>query len=682
MLTGVILAGGRSRRMGRDKATLPFKGTPLWQRQARLLRSAGATRVALVLRPDQPLPPGAEKSAVEVLRDLHLNAGPIAGLCSALTAPPLAAWYLVLAVDLPLLQLDWFGWLSGFCDDGIGAIARHAAGFEPLAAIYPAAAGPIVAAHIERGENSLQILAAHLVQAGNLRAVPLPARRRTQLANWNTPADLDPGKSVPATAPSEAANARPPEATNPFRPRTARVNDSHWPTTVTLQKTTAMIANSNCSRRQFLGNSAITALGVAAVGLLASRGQAQQSHAAPVEPLPGLDQLKLTGSPDENYWRKVRSQFNLIGGLTFLNNGTLGPVSRIVSEVHERWDRTLSEDPTNSFRSAELDVVRKQLAGFVNAAPEEVALTRSTTEGMNIFAHGLSWKAGDEVILSTLEHFGATDAYKGLEHRYGTKIKTIELPADPQSVEQIVGAYEQAITANTRVIVISHVAYVSGLVLPIKELADLAHRHGLLISVDGAQSFGVLPLDVQALGVDHYAAPGQKWLLAGTGTGFTYIRKDLQDKVQPLMGFYSAEGRRGGGPPVHPSARRYEQNGQYNIPAALGIGAALDLQLAIGKTNIEARARELATRLRSGLKEIRGAKLWTSVDPRFSANLTTVALEGHPPQDVLKALLDQAGIVVRSVKTDTVNGIRISTHFYNHPEEIDRLLSVLRGLAG
>jgi molybdenum cofactor guanylyltransferase len=196
MLTGVILAGGRSRRMGRDKATLLVAGEPLWQHQTRILRSAGATRVALVLRPDQPSPPGAEKSAVQVLRDVHLNAGPIAGLYSALTAPPLAAWYLVLAVDLPLLQPDWFAWLSGFCDDGIGAIARHDAGFEPLAAIYPAAAGPIVAAHIERGGNSLQILADRLVQAGYLRAVPLPARRRVQLANWNTPADIDLGESA------------------------------------------------------------------------------------------------------------------------------------------------------------------------------------------------------------------------------------------------------------------------------------------------------------------------------------------------------------------------------------------------------------------------------------------------------------------------------------------------------
>jgi molybdopterin-guanine dinucleotide biosynthesis protein A len=144
----------------------------------------------------------------------------------------LAAWYLVLAVDLPHLQADWFGWLSGFCDDGIGAIAKHESGFEPLAAIYPAAAGPIVAEHIERGENSLQHLAEHLVQTENLRAVPLPMRRRAQLANWNTPADIDLGESAPTTSPDEASDALRPAATYPFRPENTQVNGSRWPTAV------------------------------------------------------------------------------------------------------------------------------------------------------------------------------------------------------------------------------------------------------------------------------------------------------------------------------------------------------------------------------------------------------------------------------------------------------------------
>jgi molybdopterin-guanine dinucleotide biosynthesis protein A len=197
-MTGVILAGGRSLRMGRDKATIPLAGEPLWQRQAATLRGAGAAHVNLVLRPEQAPPAVADTSAVRVLRDVLRGAGPIAGLHASLHARPLADWNLVLAVDLPRARSDWFRWLLGFCGEGIGAIVRQGSGYEPLAAIYPAAAGPIVAAQIGRGDYSLQRLAGRLVQTGLLRAIPLPAGARAQLANWNTPADLGFGQPDPA----------------------------------------------------------------------------------------------------------------------------------------------------------------------------------------------------------------------------------------------------------------------------------------------------------------------------------------------------------------------------------------------------------------------------------------------------------------------------------------------------
>jgi molybdopterin-guanine dinucleotide biosynthesis protein A len=193
--------------MGRDKASIFVSGEPLWRRQARVLRKAGATRVALVLRPGQSVPPDTDKLAVQVLRDDHVDSGPIAGLHAAITAPPLAHWYLVLAVDLPKIEPDWFGWLSGFCDDGVGAIASHDTGYEPLAAIYPVAAGPVIAGQIERGEYSLQYLADCLVQTGRLRAIPLPARRLTQLVNWNTPADMDEKELAPACKTPGAVDA-------------------------------------------------------------------------------------------------------------------------------------------------------------------------------------------------------------------------------------------------------------------------------------------------------------------------------------------------------------------------------------------------------------------------------------------------------------------------------------------
>jgi molybdopterin-guanine dinucleotide biosynthesis protein A len=256
MLTGVILAGGRSRRMGRDKAAIVVAGEPLWKRQARVLRDAGAARVSLVLRPEQSAPPDIDATAVQLLRDAYRDAGPIAGLHAALSAPPLANWYLVLAVDLPHAQADWFVWLSGFCDEGVGAIARHDTGYEPLAAIYPASAGSVVAERIARGEYSLQQLADDLVQTEQLRSIPLPARRQAQLANWNTPEDIDktgpaPGVSTQIIEASLLAIPRRVEGAAPSAPlsplaehQTERifhldpkkpVNGSRWPAGVASQ---------------------------------------------------------------------------------------------------------------------------------------------------------------------------------------------------------------------------------------------------------------------------------------------------------------------------------------------------------------------------------------------------------------------------------------------------------------
>lgn len=435
------------------------------------------------------------------------------------------------------------------------------------------------------------------------------------------------------------------------------------------------------SRRRFLGQSAL----LAAAGFLTSRVLAQNEHrgpgptAAPSQPPTpeSAGALNFDGPVNEVFWRKVRAQFNLAGGLTFLNNGTLGPVPRSVRDTHERWDTTLAGNPTDSFRPVELDGVRKQVARFINAAPEEIALTRSTTEGINIFAHGLDWQAGDEVVLGNLEHFAATDAYRGLEKRNGIKLVTVELPLLPKTPDEIVAAYEKAITARTRVIVVSHVAYVNGLLLPIGELAALAHRRNLLISVDGAQSLGALPLDVQREGIDHYASPGQKWLLAGTGTGFTYVRKDLQERIHPLMGVFEPNNARGG----RPSARRYEQNGQYNIPAALGIGTALEFQQAVGLSHIEARVHELGTALRRGVLEIQGVQLWTPGDPRLAANITSLSIGTLTGQAIAKALLEREGIVVRGIQAAGINGIRVSTHLYNSPDEVDHLLAALRTIA-
>jgi selenocysteine lyase/cysteine desulfurase len=382
---------------------------------------------------------------------------------------------------------------------------------------------------------------------------------------------------------------------------------------------------------------------------------------------------------DEAYWWRIRDQFNIKDGLTFMNTGTFGPPSRIVREEQARIERELSEDPRDNYRTRELRENKTLLAEFVGASPEEIAYMRSTTEGMNVFANGIDFRAGDEVLMNTHEHPGGYGAYQALERRVGIKINEIEVPVVPESVEHVVDLYENAITRRTRVIVVSHITYITGLLTPVKELSEMAHRRGLLISVDGAHPPGMIALDFHDIGCDHYAAAGQKWLLAGTGTGLAYFKRDMQDQIRPLMG---ADGHKQDGQWVmYEDAGRYENCGQRNIPAALGMKTAVEFQNTIGKANIEARVRELATRFKQGLIEIPGVVLQTPMDPRLSGGLTHFSVRDVPMDNVRQGIMDMSGIHIRTSSRGNVTGCRASTHFYNMPGEVDELLRCVRHIA-
>ena len=184
-LTGAVLAGGQSRRMGRDKSLLEVAGQPLWARQAAVLHAAGAVTVGLVRRPDQT--PLVLPTEIPLWMDAVTGIGPMAGLQAALLATR-TDFVAVVAVDLPRIDADWFRWLAGCCDAGRGAIAQHPGGLlEPLAAIYPRTALPEINARVCGTNFSLQSLAAALITQQSVTAVPLPAERLDHLHNWNEP---------------------------------------------------------------------------------------------------------------------------------------------------------------------------------------------------------------------------------------------------------------------------------------------------------------------------------------------------------------------------------------------------------------------------------------------------------------------------------------------------------------
>ncbi len=421
------------------------------------------------------------------------------------------------------------------------------------------------------------------------------------------------------------------------------------------------------SRRRFLGGSVAAAVGSLSVGQFGSNGVRAQ-RTAPTAPN-GIDYLRPTGPVDEAYWQRVRQQFNIVDEVTYMNNGTLGPMPRHVFDANVRYLRDIMEDPR---RGGMTDDVRDKVAAFTGAAADEIVLTRSTTEGVKIFCWGVDLKEGDEVLMSSHEHPGGYGPWRARELRQGIKINVVEIPAPPDNADQIVSLFEKAITPKTRVIFTSHIVFVTGLVTPIKPLADMAHRRGLLITVDGAHALGMLPLDFHDSGVDHYAAAGQKWLMAGTGTGVSYFKRDIQARVASDM--WNEDDKPGMG------AKKYERSGQRDIPSALGIGDAIDFQNAIGRANIAARVRELATRFRAGLKDVPGVKLGTSMTPELNGGLTTFHIPGVPKETITKVLMERERIHI-PVSRLNANACRLSTHVYNTASEVDRAIDVIRSIA-
>jgi len=362
--------------------------------------------------------------------------------------------------------------------------------------------------------------------------------------------------------------------------------------------------------------------------------------------------------------------------LIMMNNGTVGPMPKPVFNTLMKYFRTQVTNPFDvyNFIPRKKEEVRTKLAQFVNASPDEVVITRNTTEGMNFVANGLDMKEGDEVLLSTMEHPGGTHPWRLKEKRFGIKIKEVPIGLPPKNVNDIVSAFEKAITPRTKVISISHTVYISGLIAPLKELSQMAHEKDVLVLADSAHGIGMLNLNMKELGIDFFAASPYKWLGAPTGRGLLYVRKEAQDKLWPTIASSGWDRPQ--------SARKFETLGQRADALTIALGEALDFQSAVGKERIERRIKTLAGYLKREMNKIPGVKLHTSQDPYLSGGLTAFSVEGIDPAKIVDYMREKYNIVVRTIGNRKMGtyGVRVSTHIYVSLKHVDMFLEGLRHL--
>jgi isopenicillin-N epimerase len=376
----------------------------------------------------------------------------------------------------------------------------------------------------------------------------------------------------------------------------------------------------------------------------------------------------------EAFWKSVRDQFVMPPELAVMNAANLCPASRPVLETLQRETQSVDRDPSPNNRARlypEKEHTRKALAAFLRVTPDEIIITRNTSESNNLVSNGLDLKAGDEVIVHADNHPSNLTAWREKGKRFGFSVVAIEQKNPHPGQEYYVEAFTRAITTRTKVLCFTHLSSTVGDLMPAKELCRIARERGVLTLVDGAPSFGLLDINLADMQPDFFSGSAHKWPCGARECGVLFVNKTAQARLWPSI--YSAY------PGAVGFSRTFEGFGQRDEATMIAFRAALAFQEEVGRAAIEQRACDLTSQLISGLSKMPGIKIWTSPAPELRAAIVSF-LPGTLDANRLATALyekDKIGIATRGGQDRA--GIRVSPHFYNSPAEVDRLLAAMSG---
>jgi isopenicillin-N epimerase len=422
-------------------------------------------------------------------------------------------------------------------------------------------------------------------------------------------------------------------------------------------------------RRQFLQRATVAS---ALFGLPLAQAERVFGNEAP-----SLPSLKLHATDPDRFWAELRRQWLLAADHINLNCGSAGctPLPVLRAMIDHLFASEAFREPGYPWfgyeENGRLRELRDALAAFLHCQRDELALTRNATEGNNVVCNGLDLKPGDEVVLTDQEHPGGRCCWEQKAARFGIKLVHVKLLRPPASADEIVDGFRKTITPRTRVFAFSHITSPTGLILPAKEICQLAREHSILSHIDGAHGIGMLPLDLHELGCDFYVSSPHKWLLAPKGTGTLFIREEHLRRL--WVNTASADWRN-----YDQKAYRFSNFGTSNLSVMVGLKAALDFYHTLGPGRIYARIHDLARRVRDRLQGYPQLRLLNGSAEAFYGGLVSFeAVKGD-----LKRVVAECN--ARNIRFAGGAGrIRIATHIFTQPTELSAFFdAVERGLRG
>ena len=384
-----------------------------------------------------------------------------------------------------------------------------------------------------------------------------------------------------------------------------------------------------------------------------------------------MEKYGSASTADEDFWGWIRESYTMSPNIINFNNGGVAPQPKVVQDAMIRYYQYCNEAPSYymwQILDQGREPLRLKLAELCGCSPEEIAINRNSTEGLNTVIFGLNLKAGDEIVLTKQDYPNMINAWKQREAREGIIYKQINFNLPIENDEEIVLAYERAITPKTKIIHVTHIINWVGQIMPVKKIADMAHQHGLEVICDGAHSFGLLDFSIPYLGCDYFGTSLHKFLSAPIGTGMLWIKKDKIEKIWPLVC---------NDKPKSTDIRKFETIGTRSFAIEQGIGEAINFQMAIGSKRKEERIRYLKNYWAEKVKDIPKVKIHTSLQSKYSCAICGVSIEGMTPGDLEIALFNDYKIHTVGIVWENISCVRVTPHVYTRLPDLDKLVNAI-----
>lgn len=374
---------------------------------------------------------------------------------------------------------------------------------------------------------------------------------------------------------------------------------------------------------------------------------------------------------EEDFWYYIQQSFATHPSLINLNNGGISPAPKVVQQAMKDYYDFSNEAPTyNMWRILDngRETLRAGLAALAGTSPEEIAINRNTTEGLETVIFGLTLKKGDEVVAARQDYPNMVHSWKQRELRDGIKMVWVNLELPSEDEDYLVRQYVSAFTPNTRVVHLTHMINWCGQILPVRKIADEAAKRGIQVVVDGAHSLAHFRFKIPDLGADYFATSLHKWLYAPIGSGMLYVKKS---RIRDLYPLFASEA------PLKDDIRKFEHMGTRPFYIEQAINKALEFHDMIGAERKEKRLQYLKNYWMERVKDIPKVKLHTSFAPRWACALGMLSVGGKTPADLEHYLLNKHQIHTSPIDWANIKGVRVTPNVYTTTKQLDALVNAI-----